>query len=187
MNLYASVGLSKDIVITGMIHFLCPMETNCLSKKCCVKLRLMVTWCMWHHLLFVHIYETLQRTQRKGFRSYNRQQTNFSPHIAEKVKKANRIMGLIRTFTFLDQTIFTNVFKALVRQMNGEESEVKNHKLYCLYRGLVRVGSQRESTSKKGQGGTKNRRQADRVRQVVQLLDAQHNQVMINVTTLIIL
>ena len=41
---------------------------------------------------------------------------NFSPHISEKVNKANSIMGLIRrSFTFLDQTIFTRLFKALVR------------------------------------------------------------------------
>ena len=41
---------------------------------------------------------------------------NFEAHIISKVNKANKIMGIIRrTFTFLDRTIFTRLFKALVR------------------------------------------------------------------------
>ena len=40
----------------------------------------------------------------------------FNAHISNKVNTANSIMGLIRrTFTFLDKTIFTRLFKALVR------------------------------------------------------------------------
>ena len=40
----------------------------------------------------------------------------FDAHISSKVNIANSIMGLIRrTFTYLDQTIFTRLFKALVR------------------------------------------------------------------------
>ena len=41
---------------------------------------------------------------------------NFESHISTKVQTANNIMGLIRrTFTYLDKTIFTRLFKALVR------------------------------------------------------------------------
>ena len=41
---------------------------------------------------------------------------NFSSHIAEKVNKANQIMGLIRrTFVFLDKHNFNLLYKNLVR------------------------------------------------------------------------
>ena len=40
----------------------------------------------------------------------------FSKHIAEKVNKANQIMGLIRrTFVFLDKHNFILLYKSLVR------------------------------------------------------------------------
>ena len=40
----------------------------------------------------------------------------FEQHINTQVQKANSIMGLIRrTFTYLDNTIFSRLFKALVR------------------------------------------------------------------------
>jgi hypothetical protein len=40
----------------------------------------------------------------------------FTTHISNKVNTANKIMGIIRrTFTYLDQTIFTRLFKAMVR------------------------------------------------------------------------
>ena len=41
---------------------------------------------------------------------------NFDKHIQQQVNKANSIMGLIRrTYTFLDETSFRNLFQALVR------------------------------------------------------------------------
>ena len=40
----------------------------------------------------------------------------FSMHISEKVKKANRNLGLIcKTFTYMDRSMFLSLYKALVR------------------------------------------------------------------------
>ena len=39
----------------------------------------------------------------------------FDKHIQQQVNKANSIMGLIRTYTFLDETSFRYLFQALVR------------------------------------------------------------------------
>ena len=41
---------------------------------------------------------------------------NFRDHINTKVNLANRNLGIIfRTFTYLDQEVFLNLFKSLVR------------------------------------------------------------------------
>lgn len=40
----------------------------------------------------------------------------FSEHLAEKINKANRIVGMIRSFVYLDPTIFKALYTALVRQ-----------------------------------------------------------------------
>ena len=40
----------------------------------------------------------------------------FVPHIQAMVKKANRNLGLIkRTFSYLDKTVFLNLYKTIVR------------------------------------------------------------------------
>ena len=40
----------------------------------------------------------------------------FVPHIQAMVKKANRNLGIIkRTFSYLDKTIFLNLYKSIVR------------------------------------------------------------------------
>ena len=40
----------------------------------------------------------------------------YDVHISSKVNTANKITGIIRrSFTYLDKTIFTRLFKALVR------------------------------------------------------------------------
>ena len=41
---------------------------------------------------------------------------NFIPHIQAMVKKANRNLGIIkRTFSYLDKTVFLNLYKSIVR------------------------------------------------------------------------
>ena len=40
---------------------------------------------------------------------------NFEDHLAEKVNKANKLVGIIRTFVALDEIMFKNLFTALVR------------------------------------------------------------------------
>ena len=42
-------------------------------------------------------------------------QLKFENHMQEKVKKADNIMGLIRSFVHLDEGTFSKLFKALVR------------------------------------------------------------------------
>ena len=55
-------------------------------------------------------------TQEKDLGVIIDDRLKFDIHIAAKAKTANNIMGVIRrTFSYLDKTIFTRLFKALVR------------------------------------------------------------------------
>ena len=58
----------------------------------------------------------------------------FNEHIGEMVNKANRTLGLIkRSFKFLDETSFINLYKTLVRPLVEYASPVWNpHHLYLI-------------------------------------------------------
>ena len=59
---------------------------------------------------------SLKVTEQKDLGVLIDNKLNFVPHIRAMVKKANRNLGIIkRTFSYIDKTIFLNLYKALVR------------------------------------------------------------------------
>ena len=63
----------------------------------------------------MHNTELRQVNQEKDIGVIVDNQLKFENYMQEKIKKANNIMGLIRTFINLDEDIFLKLFKALVR------------------------------------------------------------------------
>ena len=59
--------------------------------------------------------ELRQVRQEKDIRVLVDNQLKFENHMQEKVKKANNIMGLVRTFVHLDEGPFSKLFEGLVR------------------------------------------------------------------------
>ena len=59
----------------------------------------------------------------------------FREHMTENFNKANRVMGVIRrTYTYLDESTFLSLYKALVRPL----LEYANHDIWCNCRSIWR-------------------------------------------------
>ena len=69
---------------------------------------------------------------------------NFEDHLAENVNKANKLVGIIRTLVALHETMFKNLYTALVRPHLEYTNQVwshkvKRHQLLKMYRGESQI------------------------------------------------